>query len=112
MVHHHVDSGSYPALMPSGLRSCVRLPCVVSLGSLSRGITTMSFRSALLSPESLMSTPRLALVPSPFCGDCPAAGICRERFTEFGCSPWGPIHPYVLHPSSPDWLQRIHEVNG
>ena len=52
------------------------------------------------------------LVPSPYCGTCPINQLCHEGLSELGCPPDGPVHKSVLHPSKPDWLPRIAEVNG
>jgi hypothetical protein len=50
--------------------------------------------------------------PSPYCDTCMLAHLCDERMTPLGCSPFGPHHPALMHPTKPDWNSRWIAING
>jgi len=52
------------------------------------------------------------LFAEPYCGDCITREICHAQHTEMSCTELGPVHPSVLHITSPDFQSRFLEVNG
>lgn len=55
---------------------------------------------------------QFALDPSPYCQSCSQDYLCLARSTGRGCREGGPPHPSLLHPTHPDWLPRITQLNG